>query len=157
MIKFRDTQADGFPMSRQATKTDLVDMCRALGTAAGDAWPLSQVRDAIRGKLPAAELDTSRQATKKDLLGIALALGCDVTSRPKNMPTEVLRAWIRTMLIQRGQGSPVFHAGELVVVPNGQRAVVIEQGARVEVRLLVGNGPLEHYWPGELKGTGERA
>lgn len=155
MIQFRDTSADGFPMRRQATKTDLVDMARALGAPADDRHSLAQVRDLIRSKLPAAELDTSRQATKADLLGIALALGLVVNR--KRPSAEDLRAWIRTLLNQRGQGSPVFYMGELVVTPNGQRAVVIEQGARVEVRLLVGHGPLEHFWPGELKGTGERA
>jgi hypothetical protein len=105
VIRFRDTQADGLPMGRQATKTDLVDMARALGAGADDSHSLAQVRALIVAKLPTATLSTSRQATKDDLLGIARALGADLHSRPhatgKNMPVEGLRSWIRTLLIER--------------------------------------------------------
>jgi hypothetical protein len=159
MIKFRDTNA-GCPIGRQATKTDLVDMLCALGAHVDDLQALDrlgveELRNILRGRLPGVVLDTSRQATRRDLLGIATALGCELKVRPhsvgKNMPTEELRAWIRALL------SVQFFAGELVVTPNGQRAVVIEQGARVAVRLLVGHTPLEHFWPYQLRGTGERA
>lgn len=143
MIQFRDKQADGYSMTRQATKTDLVDMARALGADASDEHTVEKIRKLIAGKLPGVKLDSSRQATKNDLLGLARAL--DVEGVSGSTPTTELRASIRERLTQRGLHT--WHRGEQVETPAGL-GTVLEAGARVAVHVA---GETRHYWPGELK------
>ncbi len=99
MIKFRDIQADGVAVGRQATKTDLVDIARAIGVlTARDENSVDELRALIQTKLPTFAPKSSRQATKADLFGIAAALGIAANTRHT---AEELRASIRNFLLER--------------------------------------------------------
>lgn len=48
---FRNTDPRGIPLGKQATKTDLVDIARALGAVISDRDTVPAVRAAIRARL----------------------------------------------------------------------------------------------------------
>ena len=51
-LEFRDTDPQGHPLGRQATKTDLVDIARALGcTVVDDKSTVYELRHRIRARL----------------------------------------------------------------------------------------------------------
>jgi hypothetical protein len=99
MIQFRDIQADGMPLGQQTTKTDLVDIARAVGVlTVRDDMSVDVVRALIREQLPTFAPKSSRQATKADLFGIAAALGIAVNRRHT---VGDLRAAVRANLLER--------------------------------------------------------
>lgn len=49
--KFRDSCPRGFPLGKQATKTDLVDIGRAIGATVSDQMSVPEIRGAIRAHL----------------------------------------------------------------------------------------------------------
>lgn len=124
MIQFRDTQLDGgLPVGRQATKTDLIDMARALGSAARDDMGVAQIRALIVAALPGVKLYTGRQVSKYGFLGLGEALGLSVSKRQS---AEELRAWIRQALVARAEAVAAaekpapYTAEELAAMPQAE-------------------------------------